>query len=596
MYNDSSFYHDDRGYRSHAYYQNDDSGKGMAFFWVVTIFFLVTALFRSMSLDEMGQRLQKQAVLFEHKDEVQKRYFAAKDRYLKEAVAKGSAYTYVDALQARNALFGMNDTLERCGVEISLVPELLVLAERNAIARGELPMLAMNDAQMVVGEPASITQARKDILTNLSGFVVGTLKHMLWFSCLMPFMLLGRLATSHRFQWKHIVEAITVYAWWLAVCSVCWPVLALKHAGTRPRETMRFWWLRLGYLFTAGKVFLTVAEKQSLLAAAGTPEQNLAQIFHSAESALQSATDTGRRLAFASFLTGLFTFGGINLQTVMAQSTQVVVTDSAKKPLAKHEVSGFVIASAEADGDHQNANLDYARLSYRYTNNGWLVWAQVDPTSALHLKWGMIGYDSPELQAGIWGGRIVSPYAWAFVPAFSTDFIRTALDGDLGVPFCDNGIYGHVSLKDFALRVAALNGSGDYSDNNRCMDGSARVTYMHGKVALGATIQRGMQPYGQFRELNGADFAVTISSITFRVMALERPDLKRKGISTSVVFRAGPLSYAVQGEYVEFPSSTKRYLDGGVNFALGDKVALLVHAIGESGQPPKLVAQFKRGF
>jgi hypothetical protein len=456
-------------------------------------------------------------------------------------------------------------------------------------------MFEMNEAERLVGEPAFLIATRAQTLSSIGTLIIGTLKHMCWFVLLMPALLLGRLATLNRFKPSVLIEAIAVYGWWLALCSLCWPVLALKHADTRPRITMRFWWLRFRYLLAEGKLFLSVVEKEALFIAAGTAEENLALIFSRVETAAAVATGQGRRLAFASFIVSLFSFGGFSLQPAFAQTAQTTATDSAKaKPT--HVISGFLISSMEAASDHQTARLDYARVVYKYMNGRWMIWTQADPTSSLHLKWGFIGYDDSSLSAGFWAGRIVSPYAWAFDVAMMTQSIRTPLDNDLGVPFFDNGIEGHISLREFALKVALLNGSGDYSDNNGAMDLCSRLSYARGKLQCGATIQRGMQPYGQFRELNAADLALTISSFTLKAMAMERPDLKRKGIMTSVVCRAGPLAFSTQGEYVDCEKTIKRYVDGGVTITCSDKTALLLHMIGESGQPPKLVVQLKRGF
>ena len=574
MYDQNS-YHYDRSQRREPV---------AGFIWLILLAFVASAIIKNMTAADF-HRAEQRAALFNDMNGITDRYYAVASPIMKAAQEKGTAYSAYDFIRDRNTLFALSDTMAMVRDNPpSTISWLHDIAQRNIASQNKIYSAEMFAAEREFGAPSRITVSQEQNVRFLTHAPVAIARHALWFGIfLMPFLLISRMLYVRR-SLKRVAVELFYHPFWLATCSVLWPFMALKHTDVQPRVTLRFFYLRFAYMVSERKCFLTVAEKNVLLSAAGKPGESARIIFTMVKAAPALATEAGRRYAIISFVTALFGFGSFSLQPVMAQAATEQIQVHPEKP--KLTLSGFAITTLGGNSHQQDVALNNLRFSPTYRNCRWSASAQVDPTGSSHVKWAYLQYtgsDSGDVRWSVEAGRLISNYAYTpLLPAPTADqLVRSALDDYVNVPFFDNGVVANIGFRGLAARVGVLNGSGGYDDDNVQMDVTARLTATSKIGTVGANYLTGMQPDGM-RQFYGLDATTTVGPITLKGMFLERKTTlqRQNGIATQVVYRAGPsVNLAAQYEHASTAQGAIEFVDFGLNYALSKYTRIMGHCV-----------------
>ena len=575
---------------TYQYRQNHGGNleRGSAFILVLLLAFVASAIIKNISSTDLKARFNTVNQVESQREGISERFLTMSDSLQNIAKEKGSAYSCADFIQARNTLFALNDSMMQLGHNPSTISYLLDIAITNCRTNNKIYSFEMGQAEQMYGEPPLLTQERARTGNKLSSLTISTIKHGFWFGIfVMPFLLLGRLVYhQHNSGWRPILEAIGPYLWWLIVCSLFWPFMSLRHADHRPRETMRFWYLRFRYLLAQHKLLLTVAEKEALLVEAGSAEQNIQSVLAAVQNTARLATGRARGYAFAAFLSALLPINlSGTLATVMAQTTTTAAAETVSKPKPKFSYTGFAVTTVAIAPPLRSPGgaitLDYFRLCPTVTNGRIKLSAMLDAVPPLHVKIANIGYDmDPKLMIEI--GRLPSPFACLYSSPKNSPSLYAPLT-DLATPFFDNGILLSGTTGRLNYRAGVFNGSGGYNDDNNRLDFSGQVNLKLGKFSFGTTCQMGEQPAG-YRSLYALNLNVTLllNRLSLQGLVVERPDLRKNGMMTQIVFRDGPIEYI--GLYEK--SEDRQTADIGINHKVTDELQIAGHAIfNTSGKP-----------
>jgi hypothetical protein len=269
----------------------------------------------------------------------------------------------------------------------------------------------------------------------------------------------------------------------------------------------------------------------------------------------------------------------------MAQTTTTAAADTVSKPKPKFSYTGFAVSTIALDPPLKSPGgaitLDYFRLCPTVINGKIKLSAILDAVPPLHVKMASIGYDmDPKLMIEI--GRLPSPFACLYSSPKNSPSLYTPLT-DLATPFFDNGIMLHGSISRLDYRAGILNGSGAYDDNNRRLDLSGQLNARFGNFTIGGTGQMGEQS-ASYRSLYALNLNATLLSnrLSLQGLVVERPDLRKNGMMTQIVFRDGPTEYI--GLYEK--SEDRQTADIGINHKVTDELQIAGHIIcGTSGKP-----------
>ena len=496
----------------------------------------------------------------------------------------------MDFIRDRNALFALNDSMFMVNSTApSTISWLDELALRNIEAQGKLYTFEISEAERVLGAPPTMRETQERNTHFILHAPVALARHYCWFGLfIMPFLLFARMIVVRRSLKQTAVE-IFHHPFWLATCSMLWLFMAFKHTDIQPRVTARFFYLRFAYMWSEGRMFLTVAEKNELLRAAGKPGESARIIFAMVKAAPALATDAGRRYAIISCLTALFGIGSFSSQPVMAQTTTDQSQVQPVKPTLN--VSGFAISTLAGNSHQQGVELNYLRVTPTYRSGHWSFSGQFSPIGAL-TRWAYAQYtgsDSGDVKWSLEAGRLISNYAYTpLFPAPNADqLVRSALDDFVNVPFFDNGVLVNVRYHGLAARFGGLNGSGDYDDDNKQMDATARLTATSSIGTVGATYLSGMQPDGM-RQFYGVDITLPIGPCVLKGMFLERNYIHvQNDVATQVIFRAGPtITFAAQYEHASTQTGSVQYGDVGLNYCVSKQTRLMGHCVVGTGANP----------
>ncbi|MFH0805192.1 MAG: porin [Patescibacteria group bacterium] len=553
----------------------------MGFVWLILLALVVSAIVKNMTAADF-HRAEQRTALYNDMNGITDRFYAVANPIMRAAQEKGPSYGAMDFIRDRNALFAISDTMGAVQTTPpSTISWLQDLAARNITAQGKIYALEMGDAERALGAPSIIREQQERNVNFLTHAPVAVTRHSVWFGLLiMPFLLVGRMLYVRRSVKRAAVD-IFYHPAWFATCSMLWPFMALKHADVQPRVTLRFFYLRFAYMWSEGRMFLTVAEKNELLSAVGKPGESVRIVFEMVKAAPALATETGRRYAMVSFLAALFGFGSFSLQPAMAQTATQQTQVQPEKPSLS--AKGFIVTTLTATSSQQGVGLNYLRVSPTYRSGRWLATVQVDPTGSTHVKYAYVQYtgsDSGDVRWSVEAGRLISNYAYLFAPPPVDQQVRTPLDDILGLPFFDNGVLANVSFRGLTARIGALNGSGGYDDDNVQMDVTARLTAAGKLGTVGATYLSGMQPDGM-RQFVGFDATTVVGPITLKGTYMERNTLqKQNGIATQVVYRAGPaVTVAAQYEHATTADGSVELGDFGLNYTLSKQARIMGHAV-----------------
>jgi hypothetical protein len=572
--------------------------RGSAFILMLLLAFVTSAIIKNVSSTDLKARFNTANHVESQREDISRRFITMSDSLQNIAKEKGSAYSCADFIQARNALFALNDSMTQLGHNPSTTSYLLDIAIANCLANNQIYSFEMSRAEQTYGEPPQLTHDRAETGSRLAALAIGTIKHGFWFGFfVMPFLLLSRLVYHQRKSgWRSILEAIGPYLWWLLVCSLFWPFMSLRHADHRPRETMRFWYLRFRYLLAHHKLLLTVAEKEALLAEAGSAEQNIQSILAAVHTTARLATGRARGYAFAAFLSTLLPINiSGTLATVMAQTATTAAADSVSKPKPKFSHSGFVISTITLDPPLKSPGgmvaLNYFRLCPTIAQGNIKLSAVLDAVPPLHIKTAYIGYDmDPKLIIEI--GRLASPFACWYSSPKNTPALYTPLTG-LATPFFDNGVQFRGAMGKLDYRAGIFNGNGGYDDDNHRIDVSGQANMRFGRFSLGTTFQIGEQLSG-YRSLYALNLKVGLLSdrLSLQGLVVERPDLRKNGMMSQIVFRDGPTEYI--GLYEK--SEDGQTADIGINHQATDELQIAGHAIFKTSGKPQYQLQTRFVF
>ncbi len=575
------------------------SGAG-GFAALVLIVFLVTGLVRLCLTGTPPERVAAFEAIHSQRDRLLEAYDARWQEEQVRMADRGDAYGYADAFRFRYDVYPLFDSLARIDVmrEMAGVGACMNKARANYDAQMRSGAARLGEQHLAYQEYGvhPMEAAGHVSWSGLLRIPQALANHVGFCMLFMPLLLIGRILVRTRGSGRAVAKALGPYAWWLATCTVLWPVLATQHGEREPKETTRFFWLRLRYMLAQRKLLITVAEKQELLRLAGSADGAVDDVIERVRAVARAATGANRRLAFVSYLLACVTFGGANVLTApAAYATETVVAPAPATPTLT--VSGYAVASLNDDARGTHADLNYFRLKPVFLDGRWSCRAEIAPHSGTVLKYAFVGYDMPELRGISWSveaGRVIAPWCYAFLPANASPFVETPFDGRLDLPYFDNGVVVRGSYRGVTARFAATNGTGTYADDNGSMDVSSRVSVKTPVGTLSANYQFGQQPAGT-RELRSLDLTGSVGPISYFMMGLERPHLEGNGFATSVSVRAGPLDFCGQVEYADVQRERFRGTDIGVNIRLAPRVLLKAHAF-FSEESPHLTVQWLQCF
>lgn len=418
----------------------------------------------------------------------------------------------------------------------------------------------------------------------------------------MPIVLLTQLSIRHRFQTQTMFEAVTYGLPWLAICSLLWPFMATMYSENEsPRETVRFWVLRFRYLIRQRKFLLTYWEKTALIEQAEkTLSGDLSEVFDAIRTTALNAPVHARRYALAVFFSSFlpFSWGGIAV-SALAQTATVTTSKPAEKPKPKVTLNGFAITTGAQEGNAPpSIEVTMARLKGKVSHGKTVGYLEVDPTACILVKESYVGYDDPTVELRV--GRSIGPFVQHYPSPLTAPLAILPFSGMSLPPFTDNGVFGKVKTGITTFRGAMLHGSGENGDGkSRDLSGQIALDMKlpFGTLILKGTHQQGRQTVG-YRMLHVVDAEIFLGEhIAFKGIAMDRPDLRKRGFMTQLLVRDGPMRYVGCLETVRTRGKAEsRRLDIGVNRQCTDELQALGHVILGTGSKPKVVLQLRHSF
>ena len=270
-------------------------------------------------------------------------------------------------------------------------------------------------------------------------------------------------------------------------------------------------------------------------------------------------------LGFAS----LIFYFTLEVSPVFAESQDQAVSSPLNN--VRLQIHGLVVTSLSGESSDQSININMMRLKIRADKDEYSLNAEVDPSLTNQVLAANVAY-TLGWRMKVQIGRIHTPtLSMLFVPSvipyknarftfheIVVPSIAVPLAG-IRPPFYDNGISAGGAIGPLYYKLAVMNGSGEYRDNNTTMDYAVQTAYMAESGNIRFTFQRGNQPAGM-RSIYAADLYLTPRPALIRAGIMHRPELDAIGYYGELtIAQNGKVEYSLLGEETEIKSRSPDY-------------------------------------